>query len=442
MSPLNLPMRCVRLAAACLLAAASVSADETKAPEPAPAPSRAERLRQERLRRQQQLEKNKQGFLEHQLVKLEKSERASIFDVNYKGFYPTIASISSGSRFAPGVRYWHPDIGGSPVSVHAGAAYSLAHYELYELQVGRIPHARGKLPRRSTKGDDVYELGFGRSHPTGPILYGSARYRQNPQEVFYGLGPDSREEDRATFLLQDAMYELVTGWQFNPHVMAMVRGGYLQVSLDRGEEEGLPAVQDLFDEAQAAGLLRQPDFLVGTAQLIFDYRDVPFNPHGGGMVALLVQRADDRGANDFRFTRYAADARGYLSLGSPQRVLALRAYASIDDPIEGARVPFYLQEKLGTSHLLRGYPTFRFRGEKLLSLQAEYRWEAIPALELAAFVDAGNAYRDGEDLDLNGLQTSYGLGLRLKNATNTLVRLDVARSPEATRVYLKFGAAF
>jgi outer membrane protein assembly factor BamA len=160
------------------------------------------------------------------------------------------------------------------------------------------------------------------------------------------------------------------------------------------------------------------------------------------MVALSLGRVDDRGREEFKFTRFAVDARGYLPLGSPQRVLALRAYTSLDDPAEGDRVPFYMQETLGTSHLLRGFPTFRFRGPKLLALQAEYRWEAIPALELAAFVDSGKVFDDMADFDLDGLETSYGFGLRLKSTTATLVRFDVAKSPEDTRLHLRFGAAF
>jgi hypothetical protein len=408
----------------------------------AEAPTRLERLRQERLRRQQHVRPNRQGLLEHQLVKLEKSERPSIFDINFKGFYPTIAGISSGSRLAPGVRFWRSEIGGSPVSVHASAAYSFAHYELYDLQVGRIPHRPGKLPARSTKGDDVYELASGRANLAGPILYASLRYRHNPQERFYGLGPDSIAEDQTSFLLQDMSYELVGGWQFNPHVVATLRAGYVQASVDRGTEKGVPATQDIFGDVSAPGLLRQPDFMKGTAQLLLDYRDHPFNPHRGGLVALSLSRVDDRGGDEFKFTRFAADARGYLPLGAPERVLALRLYTSLDDAAGDSRVPFYMQETLGSSRLLRGFPTFRFRGEKLLSLQAEYRWEAIPALELAVFVDSGKVFTDIGDWGLSGLETSYGAGLRLKSSSATLVRFDVARSPEDTRLYLKFGAAF
>jgi hemolysin activation/secretion protein len=101
-----------------------------------------------------------------------------------------------------------------------------------------------------------------------------------------------------------------------------------------------------------------------------------------------------------------------------------------------------MQESLGGSHTLRGYQNFRFRGEKILLLQAEYRWEAVPAVELALFVDGGQALRAGEDFDLGDLETDYGFGIRLKRNTGLIARLDVARSGEDRRVLLRFGPSF
>jgi hemolysin activation/secretion protein len=160
------------------------------------------------------------------------------------------------------------------------------------------------------------------------------------------------------------------------------------------------------------------------------------------MVALALTRFDDRRGQEFRFDRASVDARGYVSLGSPQRVLATRLYASRDQAAAGSRVPFYLQDALSNSHILRGYPTFRFRGERLLSLQAEYRWEAAPALELALFADAGRVFRPADDWSLPGLHGSVGFGLRFKTHDDVLMRIDVARGDEGTRAYLRFGPSF
>ena len=160
------------------------------------------------------------------------------------------------------------------------------------------------------------------------------------------------------------------------------------------------------------------------------------------MIALAADRFDERGGDEFTFDRVAGDARAYVSLGSPQRVLAVRALAFADRPAAGARVPFYVQEALGGSHTLRGFRTFRFRGEKVLLFQAEYRWETWPALEFALFTDAGRVYGNGEDFAVSGLETDYGIGVRLKTHQAVIARFDVAHSRETTRFLFRFSPSF
>jgi hypothetical protein len=404
--------------------------------------TRAEEWRRRRFEKLTRLQPYRPGFIERNLLAIEKAERPSLLQVNFWGFYPRFESIASGSQQTAGLRFWQPEIKGSPWDVHGSIFYSIAGYEYYDLQVGMLPNTGRQFPLRSTKEDDVYELGDPRRQLSHLIAYASLRYRHYPQEDFFGLGEGSSRQDHSTFLFQDASYELVTGVQMTPHLAATLRTGYVQASLGPGEEEPFPTTQAMFDDAAAPGLLEQPDFLRFTGQLFVDYRDLPGNPHRGAMAALQVSRVDDRGGNAFRFTRYSADLRGFLPLGSPQRVLAVRAFANLDDPDRGSRVPFYMQETLGGSHTLRGFRNFRFRGEKLLLLQAEYRWEAAPAVELALFAETGKVAVVGQSFDLKDAEADYGIGIRVKTFDDVLVRFDVARSREDTRLLFRFSPSF
>jgi hemolysin activation/secretion protein len=130
-----------------------------------------------------------------------------------------------------------------------------------------------------------------------------------------------------------------------------------------------------------------------------------------------------------------------VTLGRPQRVLALRAYLSKDDPAPGARVPFYLMAYLGGSHTLRAFDSQRFRGEKLALLQAEYRWEASPSIELALFLDRGAVAATTDD-PLDEFRTDGGIGLRFKTHERTIVRFDVAWGGEGTRLAFRFNPSF
>ena len=104
-------------------------------------------------------------------------------------------------------------------------------------------------------------------------------------------------------------------------------------------------------------------------------------------------------------------------------------------------MPFYLLPFLGGSHTLRGYVSQRYRGEKLALLQAEYRWEAAPAIELALFADTGAvAATAGEDL--GRFRTDGGIGLRLKGHETVWLRLDFAWGDEGFRALFRFSPSF
>lgn len=437
-----------------LLIAASVPAaaqEVTPSPPPAPAPdarpdeapgTRAYEWRQLRERRFARIEPYEPGFVEKQVLAFEKAERPSILDLNLEGFYPRIQSIAQGSLTAAGVRFWKPDIGSTQLDVHGSVFFSIYGYEFYDVQFGRLPHSGKQFPLRSTQGLEVYELG---NLPPGKraalILYGSARYQHYPRIRYYGPGPDSQREDETTFLDQRAFYELVAGVQLTPHFSLTARGGYVQVFVGPGEDDNYPTTQEAFTDTEAPGLDEQPDFLLVSGQAFWDRRDKPGNPHKGAMAALQVTHLDDRGGEAFGFTRFAGDVRSFVPLGSVQRTLALRGYLSSDDPDGGGRVPFYAQQTLGGSHTLRGFPNFRFRDLKVFLLQAEYRWEAAPAIELALFTDAGRVAPRVADL-FSGLEFDAGIGLRLKSGTNTYFRVDVARGREGWQGLARFNQGF
>ncbi len=103
----------------------------------------------------------------------------------------------------------------------------------------------------------------------------------------------------------------------------------------------------------APGLAQAPDYArIGTSVLV-DYRDEPANPHEGFMVAGTLGRFDDRTERAFSFNRFGIDARGFIPLGSRQRILALRGAWLIDEADPGHQVPFFMQMSLGGSHTLK-----------------------------------------------------------------------------------------
>jgi hypothetical protein len=384
----------------------------------------------------------KPNLLERQILAFEKAERPSIAEVNFLGVYPRVQTIDHRSQLAGGFRFWRPDLEGSRFDIAADAFWSLQGFRYYGAQAGVVPHQGKDFPLFPFKGDEVFELANVRQGDDTPyMLYGSFSHRWAPKFDFFGIGPGSRAADQASFRQRDNMFEAVAGYRVLRGLTLSGRLGFYDVALGPGADKVLPQIEEVFDAATVPGLRGQPSFFRFGGAAIFDARDVARNPHRGGLLAAEWLRYAQRGGGAGTFSRYAVDGRAYVTLGRPQRVLALRAYLSKDDPAPGARVPFYLMAYLGGSHTLRAFDSQRFRGEKLALLQAEYRWEASPSIELALFLDRGAVAATTDD-PLDEFRTDGGIGLRFKTHERTIVRFDVAWGGEGTRLAFRFNPSF
>jgi hypothetical protein len=372
-------------------------------------------------------------------------ETAASERMHWGPVYPSVAILSAGASVAPMLQLWERDLAGSGLDVQAAAAYSLRRYQLYALRVGRLPRRGAGPPSFSTSSDRLYPLSemermAGGSEERADV-YLSYRHRHYPEEDFYGSGPDAREADRSDFRLRDHLVELVGAYHASPRLTLVARTGVLSTSLGGGRDGAVPDVHATFGEAGAPGLGLSPRQVILAGGLLADRRDDPRDPRRGGLLLAGFSRFEGEGAG-FDFTRLSADLRLYRALGSERHVLAARALGSFDRPDAGAQVPFYLQSSLGGSQVLRGYRAFRFRDERLVAFSVEYRFEAHPRVELAAFVDAGQVAPAGTGFRLGDPHAGWGVGLRVKSQRRVVLRLDVARSPETTRYLVKLGPAF
>jgi hypothetical protein len=358
-------------------------------------------------------------------------------------FAPRIETVSSGAGLAPMLHFWTPDIGGTPIDVHASASYSIYGYQYYDLQLGLVPHRGKRLPRlaRSTSAPfPLSDLERTASMP-GFDVYASARYRDYPREDFYGLGADSPQLDHTGYRLTDGLYEGIVRFRVR-RLSLMGRAGLLQSAIGPGTDSALPDTGISNGEGTAPGLLRPPDLLHLSVAAWLELRDEPGNPHQGASLGVSLSRFDDRDGNAFQFNRIVVDLREYIRLGSNRHVVALRQFTSLDEPDAGSRVPFYMQSTLGGSTFLRGYGSFRFRADKLLGLAGEYRFELHPKVELALIYEAGKVFSTMRELDLQDLRRTWGGGIRLKSLRDVRLRLDVLHSPEGTRLDFKLSQSF
>jgi hypothetical protein len=358
-------------------------------------------------------------------------------------FAPRVELLSTGSGLAPMLHFWAPDIGGTPLDVHASAAYSMWGYQYYDAQLGLVPHVGKKLPRVAWGTSAPFPLSDleKTSAVPGFDIYASARYRDYPRERFYGTGAGSSLLDRTGYRLQDGLYEGIVRFRVS-RLSFMFRAGLLQTSIGLGTDSAFPDTGAAYDERSAPGLLRAPDFLHVSGGAWLELRDEPGNPHSGAAIGVAFSRLDDRDGHAYQFNRTLVDAREYFPLGTNRHVIALRQLTSLEVPDAGSRVPFYLLSSLGGGNFLGGYGSSRFRDEKLLAVASEYRFEVVPKVELALIYEAGKVFGTMSEFDLQHLLHSWGAGIRLKSLREVRLRLDVLHSVEGTRVDFTLGPSF
>ena len=200
--------------------------------------------------------------------------------------------------------------------------------------------------------------------------------------------------------------------------------------------------QGLPGRCAAPGILGPPSFLHGDVLVAADLRDQKGHPTGGGLYQFVAATYWDRDSGTYTFRRYEVDAAQFVPLFTKRWILALHGREAFSDASSGHVVPFYLMPSLGGKNTLRGYHDYRFHDNDMQAFSAESRWALFTHVDAAVFADAGKVASRVADLDLQHLKRSYGAGLRVHNATATLVRLDVGHSVEGWQVFLKISDPF
>jgi hypothetical protein len=355
-----------------------------------------------------------------------------------RGIVPRIGTIGTSSGLAGGIAF-------RSHYLEASAALSYKRYQEYSVQAGINAPRPGVLMRSYKQADLVANLPS-RDVPTPYALYGDFRYRSFPREVFFlteefGESPDG-DPQRTDYSFKETSFTAVGGYRFGRPLYIDLRLGLVKTDSGKGSDSRFPDIHKFADPSILPELDQNLEFIRSSAGVVLDYRDFRGNPHTGGVVGVLFAHWNERNSDQFDFSRFTFDARYYQAVGSPSRVVALRFLTSLSSEKDGGKIPFYLQETLGGSHTLRGFPEFRFRDNHLLAGSVEFRWEFKPWLEIAPFYDFGKTFAHRSDFDFSNLEKSYGIGVRFKAPRSVIFRMDFGHSDEGTDFHFSFGSSY
>jgi len=405
-----------------------------------PDDTRVEALLAERRARLAEVEPADDSAIVRMLTTIENDGFDQIVTVQAGHFRFGFGQISPASGGTPAIQYERPRLGATPLTLRTAAAYSLRGYQAYDLQFGVFDR-----PAPYTfAGDGFLGAPFDFDNrsvaPLDELLYLDAHYQRFPKEEFFGVGPASSNADRSRYAIERGGVDLVAGYQPVRWLAVSGRAGLVRVDTGPGDGDRFPDTGVRFAPDTAPGIGEQTDFFRVSSGVYAAWAGDPNVP--ALEFGVEASRYEDRDGGRYSFNRVSVDARGFLPLGSRQRTIAVRVFASRDDTDPGAQVPFYLMETIGGSETLRGFRDFRFRDANVLYLSGEYRWEATAGIDLAVFYDTGKVFPDASDFGLDDLRHTIGFGIRGKSLRRTVFRFDVGKGDEGTHVFLAFGPAF
>jgi len=287
---------------------------------------------------------------------------------------------------------------------------------------------------------------------------------------FFGIGPRTPTDLKTQFAITRRSYQGSLYRDLADHIQG---GVYVQV-MNTGTSRGRDTTDQPIDDSFAStpeplparwipGFRSTTQVLSYGGFLAYDTRDNSIGLTRGVDIYGRIASADRLGTHevlaDYGWFEGELDVQGYAPLGSPRTSLLLRSRGLFKTPKGGGRqIPFYELSWLGGREYLRGYPSYRFRGNNMLLFSSElqqtvYALTGVRGVDLFATGDVGQvwgdarsssdlAIRDNQAFSRRNWHSGLGGGLQYRHSRSIAVRVEVSRSPENVLTYVSLSRGF
>jgi hypothetical protein len=267
-------------------------------------------------------------------------------------------------------------------------------------------------------------------------------WREATQVGFYGFGtPNTSKDDRANYSFRQPYVSAVLDVRPTRRWFVLTGGAEFSQWQQRPGEGSAPSVEEVYTPATLPGLGAKPTYLHAIGGAAFDWRQSPGYSRKGGYYGVTAHSfSESDSVYSFRQVDY--EAIQHIPVLRDAWVLSLHGRVQTTMVDGDDTIPFFMLPALGGGSSLRGFQSWRFRGRHSVLLQGEWRVLVNSFFDTAIFMDAGKVTDKWSEIDLNGLKTDFGIGVRMHGPAATPLRIELAKSNEGLAIVFAASAAF
>lgn len=338
--------------------------------------------------------------------------------------------------FLNGQMHWHPFF----QNAYSGGGFTLGAGYMHHVSSYNVLDARASFTTSGYKRMEAEFIApelFAR-HGRLSVLGG---WREATAVNFYGIGQTTPPENLVNYGFTQP-YLSANLDMFPTKKLLLVGLGFEVSQWNQGAGSGSsPSVEERYTSETLPGLGASPTYSHAQVTVGLDSRTSPgYTRRGGFYGATFHDYTDTDGAFGFKQIDYTAIQ--HVPILREAWVLAFRAFAQTTYDKSGQQIPFFMLPALGGGSNLRAYSSWRLRDLNSLLLQGEWRASVNRFVEMALFYDAGKVAASSSDLDLHGMKTDYGFGVRFHSAISAPLRIELANGNEGFRLVFASSQVF
>lgn len=269
-------------------------------------------------------------------------------------------------------------------------------------------------------------------------------YFENASYRFYGIGPDTDEDDESDYTHREFMLRFFGGINLGKYCCISLTERLMNVQIKPGGLDAIPDTRSLY--RNVTGI---PGWWTYShkIELCLDTRLKHDMSENGYYVNIGYEIADRDFGGEVSFRKFTVQTKAILNsfngrLLSTPRILYQRVF--------GDDVPFYEQSMLGGSNLLRGFGKGRWYDRCLILFSLEERIRIMKMVlfnvktdwQLTPFVEYGGVGSGFSRTGIDDFNFVYGLGFRAVIQPNIVGRVDFAKSTEGLKIFVELGYPF